>query len=100
MLVGAAVYTSPRFAPLAGSFLLLPTNRQHIVSFDWRRLLMLAMGAFAFGGIYSVVTFHTIAEVDFNLRFTRLMHTLVTDTLPVLRGWWFWWCSRHSSAHF
>ena len=73
MLVGSAVYTSPRFAPLAGSFLLLPTNRQHIVSFDWRRLLMLAIGAFAFGGIYSVVTSHTIAEVDFNLRFTRLM---------------------------
>jgi hypothetical protein len=73
VLVGAAIYTGPRFAFLAPAFFLLPANRSRLFEVDIRRMLILGGGALAFVVFYSVLMSHPLWEIVLNLEFARVL---------------------------
>ena len=68
-LAGAAVYSSPRFALLAGLFFLIGNSTA-------RRWLFLAAGGFLFVGLYTVASGFGPEKVLFNLRFSSYLQSV------------------------
>jgi len=73
VLVGAAIYTSPRFVFLGPAFFLLPANRSRLFEVDFRRMPILAGGALAFVVLYSVLMSHSLSEIFLNIEFARVL---------------------------
>ena len=74
VLVGAAIYTSPRFVFLGAAFFLLPANRSRLFEVDFRRMLVLGGGALAFVVLYSVLMSHSLSEIFLNIEFARVLN--------------------------
>ncbi len=73
LLVGAAIYTSPRFVFLGPAFFFLPLNRSRLFELDFRRILILGGGALAFVVLYSGLMAHSLSEIVLNLEFARVL---------------------------
>jgi hypothetical protein len=73
VLVGAAIYTSPRFVFLAPAFFLLPRDRSRLFELDIRRTFILMGGALTFIELYSVIMSHPLSEIFFNLEFYSML---------------------------
>ncbi len=73
VLVGAAIYTSPRFVFLAPAVFLLPRDRSRLIEFDIHRALVLGLGAVAFVEVYSVLMSHPLSEIFFNLELNYML---------------------------
>ncbi len=73
LLVGAAIYTSPRFVFLSPAFFFLPLNRSRLFELDFRRILILGGGALAFVVLYSGLMAHSLSEIVLNLEFARVL---------------------------
>ncbi len=73
VLVGAAIYTSPRFVFLSPAFFLLPASRSRLFEIDIRRFVILGSGALAFVVLYSVLRAHPLSEIFLNLEFAYVL---------------------------
>jgi hypothetical protein len=73
VLVGAAIYTSPRFVFLSPAFFLLPASRTRLFEVDIRRIVILGGGALAFVVLYSVLRAHPLSEIFLNLEFAYVL---------------------------
>jgi hypothetical protein len=73
VLVGAAIYTSPRFVFIVPAFFLLPIDRSRLFELDIRRTLILGGGALTFVLLYSVLMSHPLSEIFLNLQFAYML---------------------------
>jgi hypothetical protein len=74
VLFGAAVYASPRFAVLAGAFLLLPSDRRRLFSLEIGPLAAAVAGAVLFVGGYQLLTGSRLSDLWFNVAFSSMTY--------------------------
>ena len=74
VLFGAAVYASPRFAVLAGAFVLLPADRRRLFSLEIGPLAAAVAGAAAFVGGYQLLIGGRFSDLWFNVEFSSITY--------------------------
>ncbi|HVS36615.1 MAG TPA: hypothetical protein VMS17_13720 [Gemmataceae bacterium] len=86
VLFGAALYASPRFAVLAGAFLLLPADRRQLFSLEIGPLAVAVAGAVLFVFGYHFLMGGRVADLWFNVEFSSITYkTAAAAVRPPIR---------------